>query len=103
MPNLFTQIPAPLSVEFAETLVEAKQVRIERIVSRGHASPEGLWYDQDQNEWVLLVQGAARLQMENEVVTLNPGDWIDIPAHCKHRVESTTPDGPTLWLAVFYK
>lgn len=102
MKNLFTDIPAHLPEKLFTTLLEAPNVRIERIVSHGHASPEGFWFDQDQHEWVLLLQGAARLQFENDTIDLKPGDFINIPAHRKHRVEWTTPDEPTIWLAVFY-
>jgi cupin 2 domain-containing protein len=100
--NLFACIPAPLSQEFTETLVKAHMVRIERIVSHGHASPEDFWYDQAENEFVLLVRGAARLRFEDEVISLQSGDWLNIPAHKKHRVEWTTENEPTFWLAVFY-
>ena len=100
--NLLSPIPASLPQEFTDSLVQAKAVRIERIVSQGHASPAGFWFDQDQHEWVLLVQGAARLQFAEEMRELKPGDWINIPAHQKHRVDWTTPDEPTIWLAVFY-
>ena len=103
MPNLFRSIPATLPNEITETLVQAKQLRFERIVSQGHASPEGFWYDQAENEFVLLVQGAARLRVEDDVVEMKLGDWINIPAHRKHRVEWTTPDEKTVWLAVFYE
>jgi cupin 2 domain-containing protein len=103
MPNLFSSLPANLPDELTEALVQAKHVRIERIVSQGHASPEGFWYDQAENEFVLLVQGAARLRFEEEVVEMEPGDWLDIPAHRRHQVEWTTPDEKTVWLAVFYE
>ncbi len=102
MQNLFGQFPADFRDELIETLVSAPQVRIERIVSRGHASPEGFWYDQDEHEFVVLLKGAARLRFEDESVEMQPGDWISIPAHRRHRVEWTTPDEPTIWLAVFY-
>ena len=101
--NLLSCLPVTVPNELKETLVQAKHVRIERIVSNGHASPAGFWYDQAENEWVLVVQGAARLQFEDETAELRPGDWINIPAHRKHRVEWTTPDEPTIWLAVFYE
>ena len=79
-------------------------MRIERIVSQGHASPEGFWYDQDQHEWVLVLKGAARLRLQDEEqpVKMMPGDFINIPAHKKHRVEWTTSDEPTIWLAVHF-
>jgi cupin 2 domain-containing protein len=102
VPNFFHSIPADLPEELFETLLAAPGVRVERIVSHGHASPEGFWYDQDQHEFVVLLKGAARLWFEGESIEMKPGDWIDIPAHRRHRVEWTTPDEPTIWLAVFY-
>ena len=102
--SLFESIPANLTEEWIDTLCAAGNVKIERIVSRGHASPEGFWYDQGWNEWVLLVRGRAGLRMENEedVVVLHPGDHLNIGAHVKHRIEWTDPDGDTVWLAVHY-
>jgi cupin 2 domain-containing protein len=100
--NLFVHLPRHLPDELFTTLLDAANVRIERIVSHGHASPEGFWYDQDQNEWVVVLKGAARLRFEDETIEMKPGDFIDIPVHKKHRVEWTTPDEPTLWLAVHY-
>lgn len=102
MQNLFGQFPSDRRDEFVEVLLAAPGVRIERIISRGHASPEGFWYDQDQDEFVVLLKGAARLRFEDESVEMRPGDWINIPAHRRHRVEWTTPDEPTIWLAVYY-
>ena len=100
--NLFIDLPPNLPDELVTTLHDASNVRIERIVSRGHASPEGFWYDQDQHEWVVVLKGAARLRFEDETIEMKPGDFIDIPAHKKHRVEWTTPDEPTIWLAVHH-
>jgi cupin 2 domain-containing protein len=103
MQNLFSSIPAELRCELFETLLETQHVRIERIVSHGHASPDGLWFDQDRHEFVVLLQGKAQLRFEDEEpVELVPGDFINIRAHRRHRVEWTTPDKPTIWLAVFY-
>ena len=102
MPNLFADIPATLRDELVQLLITTPHFRIERIVSHGHASPPDFWYDQDQNEWVLLIGGAARLRFEDGVIELKPGDFINIPAHKRHRVEWTTQDEPTIWLAVFY-
>src|SRR5579884_3034176 len=101
--NLFADLPASLPAELVTVLLSAEKLRIERIVSHGHASPPGFWYDQDQHEWVLLLQGAAQLRFEGEeALALQPGDFVNIPAHQKHRVEWTTPNAPTLWLAIFY-
>jgi cupin 2 domain-containing protein len=102
--NLVTDIPSALPEELIEVLAETPHVRIERIVSTGHASPEGLWYDQDQHEWVVVLRGRAKLLFkdDDEPVEMGPGDWINIPAHRKHRVKWTTPDEPTVWLAIFY-
>jgi cupin 2 domain-containing protein len=100
--KLFADIPQELPQELTQTLLAAPMVRIERIVSRGHVSPKDFWYDQNENEWVLLIAGAARLQFADRMAELKAGDFIDIPAHEKHRVEWTDPEVDTIWLAVFY-
>lgn len=101
--NLFADLPAELPAEFFQTLLEAGRVRIERIVSRGHCSPPGFWYDQPQSEWVLVVAGAARLLIEGrELLELGAGSYVNIPARTRHRVEWTDPEQPTIWLAVHY-
>lgn len=103
MKNLFAEIPAALPDELVEVLARSSGVRVERIVSRGHASPEGFWYDQEEHELVVLLAGAAQLHFEGgETLTLGPGDCVDIPAHRRHRVDWTSPGEPTVWLAVFY-
>ncbi len=101
--NLFTDLFEELPDELLTTLLKSGNIRIERIVSHGHVSPEGFWYDQDEHEWVIALTGAARLQFEDSSVEMKPGDFVNIPAHKKHRVEWTTPDEPTIWLAVFYR
>jgi cupin 2 domain-containing protein len=101
--NLFADLPSFLPDELFTTLLDAANVRIERIVSHGHASPEGFWYDQVQFEWVIVLKGEARLQFEDGMVVMKVGDFINIPAHRKHRVDWTTPDEPTIWLAIFYE
>ena len=101
--SLLRDLPQDLPEELFETLAEADGVRIERIVSTGHASPEGSWYDQPGREFVLVVSGRARLEFDGgETVELEPGDWVDIPPHRRHRVASTDPDEPTVWLAVHF-
>lgn len=102
--SLFENIPKDLPGELVESLVSADNARIERIVSRGHSSPPGFWCDQETNEFVLLVSGHARLAIEgtDKPIHLKPGDWLDIPAHRKHRVEWTDPNTDTIWLAVHY-
>jgi len=102
--NLLSPLPYDLSEEFFETICQSKHVRIERIVSKGHTTPEGSWYDQDDNEFVVLLQGKAGLSFDgqNEIVTLSRGDYLDIKAHVRHRVEWTSQDEETVWLAVFY-
>jgi cupin 2 domain-containing protein len=103
MGRLFSDIPGDLPQEFFETLVERDAVRIERIVSRGHATPAGEWCDQDRHEWVLLLRGAARLAFaDGRELELVPGDWLEIPARQRHRVEWTDPAQDTVWLAVHY-
>jgi cupin 2 domain-containing protein len=100
--NLFDSLPTSIPDELIQVIAGNHHVRIERIVSHGHASPEGFWYDQDENEWVIVVKGAARLRFDDRLVELKTGDFVDIPAHKRHRVEWTTPDEPTIWLAVFF-
>jgi cupin 2 domain-containing protein len=100
--NLFAEIPAAIRQELVKELIAAAEVRIERIVSHGQASPPGFWYDQDQAEWVVVLQGAAKLRFDDGIVEMKPGDFVDIPAHRRHRVDWTTPDEPTIWLAVHY-
>lgn len=102
MINLFEMCDGLLTEELVEVLAEGANVRIERIVSDGHQSDEGFWYDQEQNEWVLLVSGSAVLEFEDGVKELKPGDHVLIPAHRKHRVASTSSTEKTIWLAVFY-
>lgn len=102
--NLFHNIPPQLPEEIAETLAASDKIRIERIVSRGQCSPPGFWYDQEQQEWVLLLKGEASLRIagSDEAVRLAPGDYLNIAAHVRHRVESTSATEDTVWLAVFY-
>ena len=101
--NVFAGIPADLPEEVVQTLLAAPGVRIERIISMGHRSPEGFWYDQEAHEWVLLLKGAARLRFEgDEPIDLRPGAFVNIPAHRRHRVEWTDPSEPTIWLAIHY-
>ena len=101
--NLFENIPIELPDELTEVLAESPSVRIERIVSDGQASPEGFWYEQDRNEWVLLISGSAVLEFEDRQEALNAGDYILIPAHQRHRIQSTSETEKTIWLAVFYE
>ena len=103
MNNIFDVIPKNLKAEVFEQLVDSNGVKIERIVSKGHKSPESGWYDQDQNEWVLVLRGKAILSFEDEsTITLKEGDFINILAHKKHKVEWTDPGIETIWLTVHY-
>jgi len=100
--NLFADIPARLTREEITTLLASPGLRIERIVSRGQASPPGFWYDQPQAEWVIVLAGRAELKFEDGGATtrMEPGDWLHIAAHRRHRVEWTDPTQATIWLAV---
>jgi cupin 2 domain-containing protein len=102
--NLFSALPSKLPVKLVLRLAESKHVRIERIVSTGHASPKGFWYDQQEAEWVVVLKGEAKLLLQGDAqpIHLKPGDHVTIPAHRRHRVEWTTPNEPTVWLAVHY-
>lgn len=108
MPNAYGNLLQPLPPagldEALDTLLARGGVRIERIVSFGQASPEGFWYDQAEDEFVVLLAGSAVLRFEagDRTVDLTPGAWVDIPAHCRHRVEATAAGEATVWLAVFF-
>lgn len=102
--NILADIPDIITHEICDILLNHPNVHIERIVSRGQANAEGFWYDQDMNEWVLLLQGAARLRFEGgDAVELIPGSHINIAAHQKHRVDWTDPNKVTIWLAIYYR
>jgi cupin 2 domain-containing protein len=104
MTNLFAEIPDDLPEELIQAILTTSSVRIERIISLGHTSPEGFWYDQESHEWVVLLKGAARLRFEGEEpIDLRPGAFVNIPAHKRHRVEWTDPSEPTIWLAIHYR
>ncbi|OYV21591.1 MAG: hypothetical protein CG438_313 [Methylococcaceae bacterium NSP1-1] len=100
--NIFADIPEQLSDELFECIIKKDNVLVERIVSNGHVTPAGQWYDQKGDEWVILLQGQATLLFEKnqQLINLIPGDYLLIPAHTRHRVEWTLPDFNTLWLAV---
>ena len=102
--NLLTDIPESIPEELFQTILDKPNLRIERIVSLGHATPEDCWYDQEQHEFVVLLQGAARLKFEGDepAIEMTPGSFIDIPAHRRHRVEWTDPQQATIWLAIHY-
>lgn len=101
--NIFTGIPPNLDQELFEFLAGNDKVVIEKIISKGQKSPKSGWYDQEKNEWVMVLKGKAALSFEDGTsVHLNEGDFINIPAHKKHKVSWTDPDNETIWLAVHY-
>jgi len=102
--NLFADIPPRLTLEEVATLVSAPGLRIERIVSRGQASPQGFWYDQPQDEWVIVLAGCAELAFDGDpaLTRMGPGDYLHVPAHRRHRVAWTDPTQATVWLAVHF-
>ena len=103
--NLLSPLPDAGVSERVDALLTKPGLRIERIVSRGQASPPGFWYDQAEAEWVLVLAGSARLRFadEAEARVLGPGDWLEIAPHRRHRVDWTDPAAPTVWLAIFYR
>lgn len=102
--SLLSDIPYDLSEEVFEVLLNEPTFRLERIISQGHCTPDGEWYDQNTHEWVLVLQGRGRIFFEHSdlEVELGPGDYIRIPAHNRHRVSWTDPDSETIWLALHY-
>ncbi len=103
MTNIFDKIPQELKFEVFESLVDTANIKIERIISKGQKSPKDGWYDQDKNEWVMVLRGEAVLLFEDKSsVRLKDGDYLNIEAHKKHRVDWTDPNRETIWLAVYY-
>lgn len=106
MENIFKNIPSGLPDELIEKIAgnAEKEITIERIISRGHASAQDFWYDQDRNEFVILLRGKAALLFKkgNTLIEMEPGDYINIPSHTLHRVEWTLSEENSVWLAVFY-
>ena len=102
--NIFSDIPQGIDRERFEGILSSENLRIERIISGGHSTPPGQWYDQEQDEWVILLAGSATLKFEgfSEAISLKPGDYVNIPAHKRHRVERTDEAEETIWLAVHY-
>jgi cupin 2 domain-containing protein len=102
--NLFDDLPDRLPGERVDVIVDAPGVRIERIVSTGHMTPPDEWYDQDADEWVVVLRGRARVRLEGEPEArdLYPGDHLLLRARVRHRVEWTDDSGPTVWLAVHH-
>lgn len=104
MKNIFKNIPDKLDNELIENLLVTKTFKIERIISRGHITPSNKWYDQETNEFVLLISGSAELEFEDNTFTkLAPGDWLVIPAHKKHRVSYTSLEQDSVWLTIHYE
>ena len=103
--NIYADIPAQLADELTSILTSSSNIRIERIVSQGHKSKQGFWYDQDEHEWLTVLQGAATLQFDepDSELKLAVGDYTLISAHRKHRVSWTSQSEQTIWLAIFFQ
>jgi cupin 2 domain-containing protein len=102
--NVFANLPPSQSEEVFQEMIQGERFRLERIISFGQATAVGQWYDQEQHEWVVLLSGAAGLRFEGEegLRVLHPGDFANIPAHTRHRVEWTDEKQNTVWLALHY-
>jgi len=102
--NILAGIPQELPNELFSSLFQNKQVKIERIVSKGQCDAKEQWYDQESDEWVILLQGAATLEFFEpaEKKSLLAGDYLLIPAHVKHRVDWTHPEQESIWLAIHF-
>ncbi len=104
MPNLFEDLPAETPGEVFESILKSPELELERIVSSGQSTPEGQWLKQERHEWVVLLQGDAELVFrDGSKCLLSPGDYVNIPSSCEHRVERTSREGQTVWLALHYR
>ena len=102
MNNFFDEIPDSVSEEIFTTILQKDKVKIERIVSQGQISPPDFWYNQTEHEWVILLQGEAEVEFTDRKVFLRKGDFLEIPAHSKHRVTYTSTTPQAIWLAIFW-
>ena len=100
--NLYTDCSVKAGSETFLDLLKNPKVRIERVVSKDYITPEGKWYDQDQDEWVIVLEGQAKLEFETETIHMKKGDYVYLPAHSRHRVSWSDPNVETIWLAIFY-
>ncbi len=101
--NIFENTPSKLKDELFEDILVNKNFKIERIVSDGHTSKDDFWYDQDKSEWLIVLQGDAKIMFEdNREIYLKRGDTLNIKPHQKHKVTYTSKDEKTIWLAVHY-
>ncbi len=102
--NFFDDIPIKFKDELIDIIAKSDTIRIERIISDNHSSPKNFWYDQDENEFFIVLKGEGIIEFENgDKIKLKEGDYMVIPAHLKHRVDKTSEKEKTIWLAVFYK
>ncbi|KWC66038.1 cupin domain-containing protein [Burkholderia ubonensis] len=103
--NLFSPKGTRGGDERIDVLVTGQRLNVERIVSMGHASPEGFWYDDSRAEWVALLSGAAVLEFEEDSTLheMRPGDYVLIEPHCRHRVAWTHAEEQTVWLAIYHE
>lgn len=101
--SLFADVPQHLPTELCQTLLQNPNLRIDRILSQGQSSQEGFWYDQTQSEWVVLLQGQAKLEFsDGRQLNMNPGDYVLLPPHCRHRVAWTSSNPVCVWLAIHF-
>lgn len=104
--NFFDNLPKATKDEVFEEIIANKNLKVERIITNGQVTPKGEWYDQTTNEWVLVLQGAAQLLIQEgetlRIVDMKAGDHVLLPAHCKHRVEWTDKQQTTIWLAIHF-
>ena len=101
MDNIFRLPELLKNQEIFETIINNKNLKVERIISTGQTTPKDTWYDQQQDEWVILLQGEATLLfLDNNSIHLTAGDYLLIEAHQKHRVTFTSVNPPCIWLAI---
>lgn len=102
--NIYDNIPIKQDAEIFEDIINNSDFKLERIISTGQSTPEGEWYYQEKDEWIILLSGSACLTFEDDIIDyeLKPGDYILIPARKRHRVKWTNPEEKTVWLALHY-
>jgi cupin 2 domain-containing protein len=102
--NIFTDPGIEDTKELFEVIATLDDARIERIITQKPYSSPGQWYNQEQDEWVVLLRGNATIEIRDQgLIELRSGDYIMLPAHCQHRITRTSADPACIWLAVHGK
>lgn len=102
--NIFSEIPTSIPKEVFNSIIDKDGIKIERIISKGHTTEKDKWYNQEKNEWLIMLKGKAELLFKNnnQIIKMKKGDYLNISAHTEHRVTKTSKKEETIWLTIHY-